>query len=252
MQPGSFSIIISLIAIPILLLALWRIGLRRLKSYHSPLLGNIEIYQKYNGEKLLTINKYAQGISVNHSSIKKSYWYKIAEITAQFCQTKKQPKILMLGLGANTIPNLIAQLNPQIQQTLLEIDSSIIQACRDYFKLDQLPNYQLIQADAYQLFNQKKPFDNTFDVLIVDIFTGKPPYVSLKSNKANFIEKLLPHLKKDGIIIFNRPGNTLEGREDSQKLKSYLLTKFKKAEIYDINDPRGYRNNVIVANTKNF
>lgn len=249
MQSNTIQIIIPLTVIPFLLLALWRIGLRRLKKYNSPLLGNIEVWQKYNGEKLLTINAYAQGVSAEKESIKKSYWFAIAQLTAKFCQNKKDPQILMLGLGAGTVSNLIAKLNPQIFQTLVEFDEFIIAACQKYFGLNKLPNHQLIQADAYKLMDKKDPFGKKFDVMIVDIFTGKPPYVSLKSNQPNFIEKLFPSLKKDGMIIFNRPGNTPEARSDSEELRKYLATVFKKAEILDINDPRGYRNNVIFASS---
>lgn len=250
MQQFNLEIIVPLISIPCLLLALWRIGLRRLKTYHSPLLGKIEIYKKYNGEKLLTINSYAQGISTEQKSIQKSYWYCIAREAVKFCQNKKNPQVLMLGLGANTIPTLIAGLNPAICQTIVEIDKEIIQACRTYFKLDSLPNYQLVRTDAYQLAEDKNAFGRQFNVLIVDIFTGKPPYVSLKSNKPNFIQKLLPWIKTDGMIIFNRPGNTEESRTDSQKLKNYLDTLFKNTTLFDLHDPRGYRNNVIVASFK--
>lgn len=250
MQQNFAGIIIPIITILILLIILWRIGLRALKKYHSPTLGEIEVLQKYNGEKLLTINGYAQGISIEKKSLKKSYWYCVANETVKFCRIRKNPRILMLGLGANTISSLIAQQNPKIHQTIVEIDSQIIQACQEYFGLRELPNYCLIQADAYKLVNDKKTFTKKFDAIIVDIYTGKPPFVSLKSNLPNFIEKLLPWLKKEGMIIFNRPAHTKDTRKDSQKLKDYLVTLFIKTEVFDIKDPRGYRNNVIIGTTK--
>lgn len=247
MQPNTLSLIIPAALIPILLLALWRIGLWKLKSYHSPLLGKIEVFRKYNGEKVLTINSYAQGVSVEQKSITQSYWFFIAKKIFDFCQGKKDPQILMLGLGANTIPNLIVRLNPQIHQTLVEIDKCIIEACKKYFRLNELPSYTLITADAYKLLDSKKAFPQKFDAIIVDIFTGKPPYVSLESNQPNFIEKLLPWIKRDGMIIFNRPGNTEGACSDSQKLKEYLATLFKKTNLTNINDSRGYRNNIILG-----
>lgn len=247
MQQDILQIIFPLAFLPLLLLALWRIGLRRLKSYHSPLLGKIEVFQKYNGEKVLTINSYAQGVSINNKSITKSYWYKIAAESVKLCKDRKKPKILMLGLGANTIPNLIAKLNPNIHPIIVEFDGYIIEACQKYFGLDNLPNYHLIQEDVYKLVDQKDVFKSPFDVLIVDVFTGKPPYISLKSNEPSFIEKILPWLKKDGLIIFNRPANTEAARSDSEQLKDYLSTLFIKTKIYQINDPRGYKNSVITA-----
>lgn len=243
----DLQLIITLILIPILLLIFWRLRLKRLKKYISPRLGIIEVWQKYNRELLLTINTYAQGVSINDDSIKKSYWYKVAELTIVHTKKNPQPKILMLGLGANTISSLIAKLNPKVYQIIVEFDEAIIQACRDFFNLDQLPNHQIIQADVYQLLNKQKAFNQKFDAILVDVFTGKPPYISLKSNQPNFIEKLLPYLQKEGVAIFNRPGNTEAARGDSKEFQKYLQTLFQKTDLLDIKDPRGYRNNVIMA-----
>ena len=157
----------------------------------------------------------------------------------------------MLGLGANSIPSLIAQKNPQIHQTIIEIDKYIIEACRKYFNLDQLPNYQIIQTDAFQILNSKFQILNSkFDAVIVDIFTGEPPYVSLNSNQPNFIEKILPFLKNDGMIVFNRPAHNEISRNGGLELKKYLETLFQKTEILDILDPRGFRNHIIIATEK--
>lgn len=247
MQQNFTQLIIPLILIPILLFFYWRLRLKKLAFYKSPLLGKIEILQKYNGEKVLTINSYPQGVSIKDKSIEKSYWFAIAKEVVQFCKNKTNPQVLMLGLGANAIPNLIAGQDHQINQTIIEIDKYIIQACRKYFNLDNLPNYQIIQADAYKFFNDKKTFDKKFDAVIVDIFIGRPPYVSLESNQPNFIEKLLPWIKPEGMIIFNRPAHTPESRSDSQKLKEYLSTLFKQTRIIFVEDPRGYKTDEIVG-----
>lgn len=235
---------------PLLLLALWRVGQWKLKRYHSPLLGTIEVLKKYNGEKMLTINTYLQGVSTNKKSIKDSYWYRAAQETVNFCQGRKNPQVLMLGLGSNTISDLIGKKDNKIRQTIIEVDKYIIAACREYFDLDKLPNCQLIQADAYKLAENPRAFGRQFDVIIVDIYTGKPPYVSLESNQPNFIEKILPWLKKDGMILFNRPGHNPEAREDSAELEEYLQTLFQKTELLLIEDPRKIKNNLILGFTK--
>ncbi|KKS68853.1 hypothetical protein A3A14_01230 [Candidatus Daviesbacteria bacterium RIFCSPLOWO2_01_FULL_43_38] len=251
MQPNIFPIIISITIITALLAALWRIGLRKLKSYNSPILGKIKVLQKYNGEKVLTTNSYIQGISTEKDSIKLSYWYCVAKQAGDFCKRVKDPEVLMLGLGANTIPNLISHLNPAAHQTIVEIDDYIIKACREFFNLDALPNYQLIQADAFKLLSRENAFvEKKFDVIIIDIFNGNPPYVDIKSNHPDFITSLLPYLKKDGMVIFNRPGHTESVRSDSQKLENYLSALFAKTKSFDIKDPRGFRNTVITAHMK--
>lgn len=250
MQQDFTQIIIALVAIPILLILIWRVRLKRLILYHSKILGKIEVLEKYDGERVLTTNGYLQGISIQKKSIEQSYFYTVAKEAAKFCQDKKKPLVLTLGLGANTIPNLIAKLNPQIHQTIVEIDKNIIQACQKFFALDNLPKSQVVQADVYKLVDQKNAFNSQFDVIVVDVFTGEPPYISLKSNQPSFIEKLLPWLKKDGMIIFNRPAHTEKLREDGLILETYLKTLFKNTQVFDVKDPRGYRNYVITAKVK--
>lgn len=248
MQQNFTQLIIPIFLTLILLFFYWRLRLKKLTFYKSPLLGKIEIFQKYNGEKVLTINSYPQGVSIEDKSIKESYWFKVSDIVCKFCQNKKDPKVLMLGLGANTIPSLIAQKNPKIYQIIIEIDKYIIEACRKYFDLDKLPNYQIIQADAFQLLTiNYKPKTTNYDAIIVDIFTGEPPYVSLDSNQPNFIEKIMPFLKNDGMIIFNRPAHNKISKNGGFELEKYLKTLFQKTEILEIKDPRRFKNHVITA-----
>lgn len=250
MWTNFFPIIIPLILVPILLTALWRIRLKKLKSYNSPLLGKIEVFEKYNKEKMVTINSYPQGVSIEQRSIRDSYWFSVAEQVIKACKNKKSPQVLMLGLGANTIPNLIASKNSNIRLTILEIDKFMIQVCRDFFGLDQLPNYKLICVNAFKFFDKPRRFKTQFDVIIVDIFTGRPPYVSIKSNQPHFIEKLFPYLKEDGLIVFNRPAHNPQTKADGEALKNYLSNFFQKTEIFFIKDPRRFSNHVIAASQK--
>lgn len=248
MQQNFTQLITFLILIPILSFFYWRLRLKKIAFYHSPFLGKIEVFQKYNGEKVLTINSYPQGVSIEDKSIAKSYWFKIAEKVCKFCQNKNGSKILMLGLGANTISNLIALKNSSIHQTIIEIDKEIISACRKYFNLDNLPNYQIIKADAFQILTTNSLLPTTnYDAIIVDIFTGEPPYVSLDSNQPNFIEKILPFLKNEGMIIFNRPAHNELSRKGGLELKKYLDTLFQKTEILEIRDSRRFKNHLITG-----
>ena len=250
MQQSIIQIIIPLLLIPFLLWTYFRLRLKKLAQYKSEKLGNITVIEKYNKERVLTINYYAQGISIEKKSIKQSYWFTVAESAVKFCKGKKNPRILMLGLGANTISNLIDRLNPKIHQTIVEFDDKIIQACREYFYLDQLTNFKLIQSDVYKLLAKKNAFDKNFDAIIIDIFTGDAPFVDLKSNKSDFMQKIIRYLKRDGLIIFNRPAHNEPLRNGGKELKECLSNYFKKTKLLNVKDPRGYQNNVITGSFK--
>lgn len=241
-------IYLILLFILIICLALvWRLRLKKVATYHSDLLGKIEVFEKYNKEKSLTINNYVQGISIDKPSVEKSYWGYIANRIVDFCRDKKSPQILMLGLGANTISGLIAKKDPRIKQTIIEIDKSIINACKEHFDLDKTKNIKVIQTDA--LTTNYKLLTSKVDCIIVDIFTGKLPYIVEDSNKPAFIKQIVKVLKPNGMILFNRPGLKPEILEDNKKLEKFLKTLFKETEINLVKDPRGYRNSIIVASS---
>ena len=237
-----------IIIILILFFLVWRFRLKKVAVYNSKFSGKIEILQKYNHEQVLMINNYAQGISTNSPSIKQSYWYFLANQAVKHCRRKKNPSVLIYGLGANTTSSIINKLNSQIKQTIVEIDPQIITVCKNHFNLNELKNCQIINQDAFKLLLSKNPFHKKFDVIIVDIFTGIAPFVSKKSNQPNFITKSIRHLKSDGLILFNRPGQDLQTLNECHKLQIYLSTLFQKSSISKIIDPRGYKNNIILAN----
>lgn len=245
-----YEVILFLLVIAACLAILRSIGIIRLKKYTSPLLGSVEVWQKFSGEKSLTINKYTHGISIYKKSISKSYWYHIAKITLDHCRSKKQPKVLFLGLGANTSSLLVARKNPATHQTIIEIDDSIIKACETYFELKTMPNYTLIKGDAYKLIDTRKDFIHTFDVIVIDIFTGNPPYVSTRSDKPTFIQKLLTWSKPGGLLVFNRPANTKQALLDSEALTAYLRTILKNVTTTCIKDPRLFQNNIVTGIVK--
>jgi spermidine synthase len=236
-----------IVIIVILLIPLFVIRRKKLKEYHSDKLGLIEVWQKYNGEKILTINKYPHGISIDRKSISKSYWYFIAKEALHFIHNKRKPEILFFGLGANTSSQIINNDNPTIGQTIIEFDKNIIQACRDYFHLDEMKHTQIILGDAYKLIDKRPDFNKKFDVVVVDIFTGIPPFVSTTTNKPSFVQKVVKWIKKDGMIIFNRPANIAGDREDTKKLVAYLKTLFRFVNSTYIKDPRRYKNDVVTA-----
>jgi len=237
------------ITIIILLYLRRRITWKRLKRYESKISGYIDVSEKYNGEKVLMTNYFVQGVSIEHSSIKKSYWYRIAREVLQHAKGKKNVSVLFIGLGGNTSSALIDQENPKIHQVIVEIDPLIIQACQEYFHLDTLKNAEVIEADIFTLLPKKKvKWKNTFDAIVIDTFEAKPPYLLKGSHDPKFLDQLAEWLKPDGMYLFNIPLKT-QGK-DIPALVSYLQTVFQQQKHEIVRDPRGYRNHVISATIK--
>lgn len=242
------EIIIFIIVILIVLVYIaWKIRMKKLWYKKSKKLGLVEVFQRSNGEKVLTINKYPHGISTEKANINKSYWFFISESIYEHLKNTKKSHVLFLGLGANTSSYLVSQ-KMNVKQTIVEFDKIIIEACRIFFNLDKTKIDTLLYENAYTFVNKpNKKYINYFNAIVVDIFTGIPPFVSTKTNKPNFIENLIPLCKKNCIVIFNRPANIKSDREDTKKLIIYLKTQFEIVECTYIHDPRGYKNEIITA-----
>ena len=223
-----------------------RFSIKKLKEYKSTHFKKIIVWQKHNGERLLTTDNFSQGISINSSDVSKSYWYKQAELCEKYCKYKKNPSILFLGLGAGTGPRLVNKMNPKIKQIIIEFDKRIIEIGKKFFNLDALQNATIINTNAYLVTTEKKYAQNKFDVIAVDIFTGKESF-GPTGIKTNFIKELTNILKPDGILIFNRLAHRKDLQEETKILESFLSTIFKTVEKIFIKDPRGYKNELIVA-----
>src|SRR5581483_9696753 len=143
--------LVFLIIMAVLLGVIWRLRIKKLKIYDSPISGPIEIWQKYNDELVMVNKNCHHGISIEDKSIAKSYWYKVADQVLNHIKSKKSAEVLFLGLGANTSSRIVNQKSPRTKLTIVEFDPVIIQACRDYFHLNEMKNLQLIEADAYKL-----------------------------------------------------------------------------------------------------
>lgn len=230
---------------------LWRYNIKKLQTYISPLQGSVVVWEKYNKEKLLTINSYSQGISIADSSIKKSYWYKIARRVLEVCKKKKNPHVLVLGLGANTTSLLIQKENPKVFFTIVEIDKQIIQVCKDWFNLASLKNLTLINDDAYKVISRKTQIRGPFDAIIIDIFNGKSGR-RIHSREEKIITQLTKLLHPHGVLVFNWPANS----EKTKKEADEIMNNCKKIGLYVskeyVQDTRRYKNFVIAAYFEDF
>lgn len=239
---------ISLLLLILLIYLKRRFTWKLLKRYESPVSGKIDVSQKYNGELVLMTNFFVQGVSIEQPSIIKSYWHAVSRSILKHCQGKINASVLFIGLGANTSSRLVYESNPKIRQTIVEIDPLIVQACRDYFHLDDMENTEVITADIFAVLPKKKMiWKHKFDCIVIDTFVANPPYLLHGSHDPSYLNRLLPWLKEDGMFLFNVPVK-IRGAE-IESLIDYLQEHFRKVEHKMIYDPRGYRNHFIIAMT---
>lgn len=107
--------------------------------------------------------------------------------------------ILVLGVaGGSVIRTLVNEIRFSGKITGVELDPEVIGLANSYFKLDQIPNLQLIVDDAFEFVLKTK---EKYDLIIIDIFqdTTMPNFLfeDFFINRTHFL------LNTNGFILFN-------------------------------------------------
>jgi predicted membrane-bound spermidine synthase len=107
--------------------------------------------------------------------------------------------ILVLGVaGGSVIRTLVDEINFKGKITGVDIDQAVIEIANTYFKLDKIPNLEIIIDDASE-FVQKT--NKKYDLIIIDIFqdTKMPDFLF----ETNFIDRTCFLLNPKGFVLFN-------------------------------------------------
>lgn len=107
--------------------------------------------------------------------------------------------ILILGVaGGSVIKTLVNDINYNGKISGVEIDPKIIKLANDYFKLNEIPNLEIIIDDAIEFVFKTK---EKYDLIIVDIFQDNSmPGFLFEKYFANQVSQIL---SDSGVIIFN-------------------------------------------------
>ena len=169
--------------------------------------------------------------------------------------------VLILGLGAGTVTEVINKKWPEAKIVGVEIDPVIIEIGEKYFHLGDVKNLDIITDDATNYINSQrypefisgsnkmlKPIrqaqgpeyiegqvqhDNrNFDLIIVDLYKG----FSIEKNIQNdvFLQNLAQLLAKNGVVIFNvisSQNTNFEAKEFLDKLQRIFKDNFCKRII---------------------
>ena len=175
--------------------------LKRLLSYFYP----IKIYsQKSALSKTLEIT-WANGDLVM-DSLNTNYSYgslqrilKLGLKNIGFSRIQKMDHILILGVaGGSVIKTLIHDIRYKGKITGVEIDSEMIQIANQYFKLNEIPQLEIVIDDAFEFVLKTT---EKYDLIVVDIFQDiKMPNFLFENY---FIDRICFLLKSKGFILFN-------------------------------------------------
>ena len=151
-----------------------------------------------------------------------------------FERIQKFNSVLVLGVAAGSvIKTLVEDVKYSGKITGVEIDEQVITIAKDYFKLDAIPQLELVIDDAFEFVLKTK---QTYDLIIIDIFqdTMMPNFLF----EDFFINRVNNILNVNGFILFNTMVITQaqEERNAAYKTKfggNYSLRMYPKVETHN-------------------
>lgn len=175
--------------------------LRRLFSYFVP----INIHKKNSGvSKTLEVTWNNGQLVLDSKNTNYSYG-SLQRILRKglkyigFERIKKFESILVLGVaGGSVIKTLVDEVKFKGKITGVDIDQHIVDIANQYFKLNTIPNLEIVIDDAFEFVLKTKA---KYDLIIIDIFqdTTMPNFLF----EDFFINRINELLNTNGFILFN-------------------------------------------------
>ncbi|MGM8362615.1 spermidine synthase [Flavobacterium sp. ARAG 55.4] len=155
-----------------------------------------------------------------------------------FARIKQMQHILVLGVaGGSVIKTLVDEIEFKGKITAVEIDSEIIKIANRFFKLNEIPQLDIVIDDAFEFVLKTT---EKYDLIVVDIFQDiKMPNFLFESF---FIDRICSLLKNKGNILFN---TMLLNEADNLRNKK-LITDFKKQSFTIKTIPRVEQHNELI------
>ncbi len=127
------------------------------------------------------------------------YTRKMAELVEN---APKKDSILILGGGAFTLPQHLAQKYPEAAIDVVEIDPELLAIAKKYFGYTDLPNVSVINQDARIFLNKNS---KRYDIVLVDVYTDTLIPFSLTTDE--YAKQLKRSLSPRGIVAANIIGS---------------------------------------------
>ncbi|OYX84675.1 MAG: spermidine synthase [Flavobacteriales bacterium 32-34-25] len=213
--------------------------IKRLLSYFYP----IKIYSQKSALSQSLEITWANGDLVM-DSLNTNYSYgslqrilKLGLKNIGFAKIKKMNHILILGVaGGSVVKTLVDDIEFKGKITGVEIDSEIIKIANQFFKLNEIPQLEIIIDDAFEFILKTT---EKYDLIVIDIFqdTKMPNFLF----ESYFIDRICFLLKSKGVVLFN----TMLLNQAIRNKK--LISEFKKEDFAIKSIPRVENHNELIV-----
>ncbi len=199
----------------------WKIRLKTLLSHFLSI--NIERCKSEFGNEL-EINLSGGKLLLDSHNSNYSYGslQKVLALAIKNIHWRKSPeKILILGFGAGSVVPLLRNMKIRGSITGVEHDSEIIRLANSYFFKPEFQSMHIIHQDAFDFLDGN---NETYDLIIIDLFTGLTVPEQLHGDK--FIQQLADVPSAGGWCLINTIGLSVYQLEQIDQLETKLKSKF--------------------------
>lgn len=109
--------------------------------------------------------------------------------------------VLMIGLGGGTIPLVLTEMFPEAVIDIVEIDEAVVKVAKRFFNFEETDQLKVHVADA-RVYTKRAALKNkSYDLIILDAFTGE--YIPEHLMTREYLEETKAILSGDGVLIAN-------------------------------------------------
>lgn len=156
-----------------------------------------------------------------------------------FDKINAMENVLVLGVaGGSVIKTLVDEIKFSGKITGVEIEPEIIELANKYFKLDEIPQLEIVIDDAFEFVLKTK---EKYDLIIIDIFqdTHMPNFLF----ESFFINRICFLLKSKGFVLFN----TMLLDEKQNLRNSKFISEFSPVDYSIKSIPRVEKHNELIV-----
>lgn len=115
-------------------------------------------------------------------------------------------RILIAGLGGGSIPTTLHALLPDAAIDVVEIDEAVARVAKQFFGFKEDDRLHVAIRDARVFVKRAAAAGRTYDLVILDAFTGE--YIPEHLMTVEFLEEVKSILTPDGVLVANTFSNS--------------------------------------------
>ncbi|MBT3426685.1 MAG: fused MFS/spermidine synthase [Gammaproteobacteria bacterium] len=113
----------------------------------------------------------------------------------------KPESVLVIGLGGGTLPKTLNQLYPDATIDAVEIDSAVYRVAQQFFAFEESEQLKVSIADARVFIKRALIRKDSYDLIILDAFTGE--YIPEHLMTQEFLQEVKSLLTETGVVVAN-------------------------------------------------